>query len=96
MYDITRPVLKTTLPLSGPHGLGISDSALYVCDGSAGLNVYTIRNTFSPVLLRTVTGETFFDVIPYGNILICQVGNGIALYDISNRNQPVFLSRILN
>lgn len=94
--DITRPVLQRTLPLSGPHGLGISDSALYVCDGSAGLNVYNIRNTYSPQLLRTINGETFYDVIPYGNILICQVSNGIALYDISIRHQPVFLSRILN
>jgi hypothetical protein len=94
--DITKPVLQTTRPLTAPHGLGISDSALYVCDGSVGLNVYNIRNTYSPQLLRTITGETFFDVIPYGNILICQVSSGIALYDISTRHQPVFLSRILN
>jgi hypothetical protein len=94
--DITRPVLQTTRSLSAPHGLGISDSALYVCDGGAGLNVYNIRNTYSPQLLRTITGDTFFDVIPYGNILICQVTGGIALYDITSRLQPVFLSRILN
>lgn len=94
--DITKPVLQGTIPLSGPQGLGISDSALYVCDGSAGLKVYNIRNTYSPQFLRTINGETFFDVIPYGNILICQVSNGIALYDISTRHQPVFLSRILN
>ncbi len=94
--DIAKPILQTTLPLSGPHGLGISDSALYVCDGGAGLKVYNIRNTFSPLLLRTISGETFFDVIPFGNILICQVSRGIALYDISSRHQPVFLSRILN
>jgi hypothetical protein len=94
--DITKPVLQTTRPLTAPYGLGISDSALYVCDGSFGLNVYNIRNTYSPLLLSTITGETFFDVIPYGNILICQVSSGIALYDISTRHQPVFLSRILN
>jgi hypothetical protein len=94
--DIARPVLQTTRSLMAPHGLGISDSALYVCDGSVGLNVYNIRNTYSPQLLRTIVGETFFDVIPYGNILICQVSGGIALYDISTRHQPVFLSRILN
>lgn len=94
--DITKPKLETTRSLTGPYGLGISDSALYVCEGGVGLNVYNIRNTYSPQLLRTITGETFFDVIPYGNILICQVSNGIALYDISIRHQPVFLSRLLN
>lgn len=93
--DITRPVLQTTRSLLAPHGLGISDSALYVCD-AVGLNVYNIRNSYSPQLLRTITGDTFFDVIPYGNILICQVTGGIALYDITSRHQPVFLSRILN
>jgi hypothetical protein len=94
--DITKPVLKTTRPLTAPYGLGISDSALYVCDGASGLYVYNTRNTYSPQLLRTITGETFFDVIPYGNILICQVSGGIALYDISVRHQPVYISRILN
>ncbi len=94
--DITRPILQTTRPLTGPHGLGISDSALYVCDGLAGLKVYNTRNTYSPQLLRTINGETFYDVIPYGNILICQVATGIALYDISVRHQPVYISRISN
>jgi len=94
--DITKPLLQRVIPLSGPHGLGISDSALYVCDGAAGLQVFNIRNTYSPQLVRTISGETFFDVIPYGNILICQVSNGIALYDIAVRHQPVFLSRITN
>ena len=94
--DITKPVLVTTRSLTGPHGLGMSDSALYVCDGSAGLRVFNIRNTYSPQLLRTIQGETFFDVIPYGNILICQVTSGIALYDISIRHHPVYLSKILN
>ena len=93
--DITKPILKTSIPLINPGGLGISDSALYVCDGTE-MKVYNIRNTYSPQLVRTITGETFFDVIPYGNILICQVGNGIALYDISIRYQPVFLSKVLN
>jgi hypothetical protein len=94
--DISKPVLKTTYTLSAPHGLGISDNALYVCDGLTGLKVFNISNTYSPQLVRTITGETFFDVIPYGNILICQVSNGIALYDISTRYQPVFLSKVLN
>ena len=94
--DISNPVLVTTYPLAAPHGLGISDNALYVCDGLTGLNVFNIQNTYSPQLIRTITVETFFDVIPYGNVLICQVSNGIALYDISIRYQPVFLSKVLN
>ncbi|MEO6611157.1 MAG: hypothetical protein ABIT05_03460 [Chitinophagaceae bacterium] len=94
--DITRPVSRFSFPLTAPYGLGISDSALYVCDGSAGLKVFNTRNTYSPQLIRTINGETFYDVIPYGNLLLCQVSGGLSLYDISVRHQPVFLSRILN
>lgn len=94
--DITKPLFQTSFSLVAPHGLGVSDSALYVCDGAAGLKVFNTRNTFSPIYLRTITNETFYDVIPYGNILICQLSDGIALYDISTRHQPVFLSKILN
>lgn len=94
--DITSPQLRGSVPLTGPYGLGISDSALYVCDGSYGLKVFNIRNTYSPQLLRTINGDTFYDVIPYGNMLICQVSGGLVLYDISTRHLPVFLSRISN
>lgn len=94
--DITAPVLRAQIPLSGPYGLGIKDAALYVCDGAAGLKVFSIANTYSPILSTTLTGRTFYDVIPYGNLLICQVSGGLALYDITNRLQPVFLSQVLN
>lgn len=94
--NISNPQLVRTLFVNAPHGLGIMDNALYVCDGSSGMYVYNIDNTYNPQRVRTITGETFYDVIPYGNILICQVTTGISLYDISNRHQPVYLSRILN
>lgn len=94
--NISNPQLMRTLSVHAPHGLGVTDNALYVCDGPSGMYVYNINNTYNPLLVRTITGETFYDLIPYGNTLICQVATGISLYDISNRHQPVYLSRILN
>lgn len=99
VYDIkniTSPVLKTTIPVTSPYGLGVSDSALYVCDGPAGLRVYNVKNTYQPAQGSFITGRTFYDVIPYGNLLICQVSGGIVLYDITNRLQPVFRAELLN
>jgi hypothetical protein len=94
--DISRPRQVTSIPLNSPHGLGVQDSALYVCHDMLGLDVYNTRNSYDPQRVRTVTGRRFIDVIPYGNLLICQVVGGLALYDISIRHNPVFLSEILD
>ncbi|HEV8273181.1 MAG TPA: hypothetical protein VGQ04_17830 [Chitinophagaceae bacterium] len=97
--NVSKPVLEKTILLYGPYGLGIKDNALYVCEGSQGLKVYNVTNAYNPVAGVTVsaTGSIFYDVIPYGNILIAQVNDGFILYDIgSNPQQPAFLSRILN
>ena len=100
VYDIkniSSPVLIRTVSLNAPYGLGIKDSALYVCEGQGGLLVFDIRNAYNPIQVNNKTGYTFYDVIPYGNILICQLNDGFALYDIgTNPLQPVFLSKVLN
>jgi hypothetical protein len=99
VYDVKNlnsPVLKTTIPIDDPKGLGMADSALYVCSGNDGMKVFSIKNAFAPVIKQTVTGAVFTDVIPYGNILICWVSDGIRLYDISNRLQPSFIKQIAN
>ena len=95
--DISSPQLVRTVGLLSPYGLGVKDSALYVCLGSGGLQVFNVKNAYQPLFGNTITNETFFDVIPYNNILICQVKGGFALYNIgSNPLQPVFLSKIFN
>jgi hypothetical protein len=95
--NISSPALINTFTLNTPYGLGVKDSALYVCEGQGGLRLFNVRNAYNPVPVSTITGNTFYDVIPYGNILICQVSDGFALYDIgANPLYPVFLSRIMN
>jgi len=94
--NLNLPVLKKTIPINDPIGLGMSDSALYVCCTNEGLKVYSIKNAYDPVERQTISGSSFTDVIPYGNILICWVGDGISLYDITNRLQPVFIKKISN
>jgi hypothetical protein len=102
VYNITNvsnPLLEKTIPLSGPYGLGLKNSALYVCEGTGGIKVFDITNIYNPVAgtTLTATGTTFYDVIPYGNVLIAQVNDGFILYDIgTDPQQPAFLSRIIN
>ena len=97
IHDITNlmnPVLKTTIPLPDPTGLGIQDSILYVCCGNQGMKVFNIKNPYSPTLISTKTDGNYLDVIPYNGILICNDMEGIILYDINEPDKPVLIQRI--
>lgn len=97
--NISSPQLMKSLFLTTPYGLGIKNNSLYVCEGPYGIRVFNIANTYDPIQVHEIRSNntTFYDVIPYGNILIAQVNDGFILYDIgTNPMQPAFLSRILN
>jgi hypothetical protein len=94
--DITKPVLKKTIELPDPAGLGLQDEVLYVCCGNFGLKVFDISKPFEPVPVTTLTGGNYIDVIPYEGTLICFVQNGIVLYDITNPVSPVLVKEIAN
>ena len=99
VYDIKNinvPVLKKTIAINEPVGLGLADSALYVCSSGEGLKVYNVNNVFNPVEKQTITGGYFIDVIPYNDLLICWTKEGIRLYDITNPMQPQFIKLIAN
>lgn len=100
VYDIKDPavpVLKNVMDLLSPQGLGVKDSALYVCEREQGLRIFNVSQPYFPIDLGLITGETFYDVIPYGNILIAQVAGGFRLYDISaNPLQPQLISSLQN
>jgi hypothetical protein len=93
IHDITNPVQKGNYPVNEPYGLGYSDSALYVCDVK-GLYVFNIEKAFTPQLRKTLNDGWYLDVIPYNNTLICQVQNGLTLYDITNCMNPTLITKI--
>lgn len=92
--DINNPVLKNTIPLPDPAGLGIQDSILYVCCGNDGMKVFNIKDPYSPTLISTQTDGNYLDVIPYNGILICNDTEGIILYDIHEPGNPVLIKKI--
>ncbi len=99
VYDVkntNNPVLKKTIPINEPIGLGIADSALYVCCSGDGLKVYNINDGYNPVERQTISGNYFIDVIPYDDLLICWTKDGIRLYNITNRLSPQFIKLIAN
>lgn len=99
VYDIknlNQPQLRTTIKINEPLGLGMADSALYVCCATEGLRVFSIKNPYEPVERKIFAGNNYIDVIPYNDILICWSAEGIVLYDITNRLLPVFIKKIAN
>lgn len=99
VYDIkniNNSLLKKTITINEPVGLGLAGSALYVCNSGGGMNVYDVSAPYNPIEKQTITGGYFIDVIPYNDLLICWTKDGIRLYDITNRLQPQFIKNIAN
>jgi len=93
--DALNPVQKAEIPMSNPQGLGLQGNTLFVCDNGNGLNIFSLEdNYYSPVKVATITGEVFYDCIPDGNVLICMVEGGTAIYDISDREHITQLAKI--
>ena len=95
--NISDPFIVNTFPMINPYGLGIKNSALYVCEADSGIKVFNIANAYTPVLSKTLRfNETAYDVIVAGNILVCYIKSGISFFDIANALSPVFISSIKN
>lgn len=98
-YDISNlanPKKMGQSNLTAPGGLGYKNDALYVCDGTEGVKIYSIQNPFFPEY-RNQFGRSldrFLDVIPYKDILICQTSSGISTYDIKSPLNPIYLASI--
>ena len=88
IYDISNlsnPVLKKTVQLSGPNGLGIDGDKLFVCD--KGLKVFNISE---PLNIRQIDDlaeidevdvRGAYDVIPLNGLLILIAQEGLFQFD---------------
>ncbi len=95
--DINRPALIGQFLMDNPYGLGIKDSALYVCDGTAGLKMLNISKPYQPVSRGVFPiAEAVYDVIVSGEMLICYIQGGLAFINISNRFNPVLITKLKN
>ncbi|MFT3747294.1 MAG: hypothetical protein QM768_03220 [Agriterribacter sp.] len=98
VYDVSAGVESPSRvyeqDMSNPHGLGLHNNYLYVCDGAAGMGIFNVQDGANPRQVATKKGYTFFDCIPVDDVLICMIEGGMVLYDISAPANPVVLSEI--
>lgn len=96
--DIYHPQLLSTHAMHNPHGLGIDDGLLFLCDAEAGLKVYDLRNGIGQVdenLIAHITGMNAYDVIPYHGILVLSSNLGFQLIDYTNPDDIRIVGQIL-
>jgi len=97
IYDVRdpkTPKLITEVAMKSPYGLGIRNKALFICEGTNGLVTYELSDPYKPVKKAEYKDEVFYDVIPYGDVLIAFIQKGVCFFDISDPLKPVFLSKV--
>lgn len=94
--DINQPTLIRTYPMSNPHGLGIDQEALFICDGEAGLKVYNAADPrkIDENLIATFPEIQAMDVIPLGSHLLMIGEDGLYQYDYSDLQNIYLISSI--
>lgn len=97
--DVTRPKLVKTYSMDNPHGLGISGTTLFVCEGDYGLKVFDATNSRSITALAHFKNVHAYDVIPLGGtplgeILMMVGDDGLYQYDYSDPAKVRQLSKL--
>ncbi len=96
LSNLLKPVQVSLTEMPTPNGLGLKDSILYVCQRNNGMSIFNVNNAAQPQLRKKLSSYQFQDVIPYNDLLLCYVSNGLVIYDISTPANPVFVKEILN
>lgn len=97
VYDVKNllnPSQRNVINMDSPWGLGMTGNTLFVCQGSNGMAVYDISNRYYPSLKKRYFDDTYYDVIPYNNMLICMVQGGMLLYELKPDGQILKLAKI--
>ncbi|MCK4466150.1 MAG: hypothetical protein KAU83_10610 [Bacteroidales bacterium] len=94
--NLQSPRLIKSYSMTKPHGLGIDEGILFVCDGDAGLKIYDASNPnlITSNLLSTFTDINAWDLIPFNGILMMIGSDGFYQYNYENIRNITFLSKI--
>ncbi len=94
--DLSNPTLLAEYPMVSPHGLGIDDNMLFICEGTSGLKVFDATDDMKIThnLITSIDDIDAYDVIPYQDILYLIGNDGLYQYDYSNPTQITFISKL--
>lgn len=94
--NLSNPQLIKSYEMHNPHGLGIDNNTLFLCDGNDGLKIYDIEDvtTITDHQLKHFDNINGFDVIPLNNTLMLIGEDGLYQYDYSSLDQVNLISSI--
>lgn len=94
--NISSPQRMATYSMYNPHGLGIDNGTLFICDGTQGLKIYDASDPYaiSQRLIKHYRDIQATDVIPLGEVLLMIGEDGLFQYNYSNLNDIRLLSVI--
>jgi hypothetical protein len=82
--SLTNPVFIKTYALTSPRGLAKDGKLLLICDGTAGLKIFSAADASNIILLKQVSNMDAQDVITYKNTAIVTTAKGLYFVDYQN------------
>jgi hypothetical protein len=94
--NLNNPFLIKSYSMLNPHGLGLDNTTLFVCEGSYGLKIFDVSDIMKigDHLLKFYDTFQAFDVIPYNKDLILIGEDGLYQFDYSDVENIKLLSQI--
>lgn len=94
--NLKMPTVIKTYQMTNPHGLGIDQGTLFICDGTDGLKVYDASNVsaISANQLAHYKEINAFDVIPFQQVAMVIGKDGLYQYDYSDIKNIKLISQL--
>jgi hypothetical protein len=94
--ELKTPTIVATYAMTNPHGLGIDNGTLFICDGADGLKAFDAADvkTISQHQLAHFPGIQALDIIPYQQVAMMIGTDGLYQYDYSNISDIKLLSQL--
>ena len=94
--NVSSPYLVKSYAMTNPHGVGIDNNTLFICDAEMGLKIYDAsnRSAIDQNKLIGFNNVYAYDIIPYDGLAILIGKDGLYQYDYTNKNDIKYLSHI--
>jgi hypothetical protein len=94
--NISNPQLMAQYEMTDPKGLSIDGQTLFLCDGTDGLKVFNIADSYAidDHMISSFPNIDSWDVIAYNNILLMIGQDGLYQYSYNDLNNITLLSII--